>query len=136
MLVRRHRPRVAAAPGAALDRAPATGLGRSVRRRIDWTWAFVLDPVDGGRTRFVFRTRARLRPWWVTAFHPAVIVPADFVMSRQMLHGVRERAERTTAADLARLASGSIAPAAGDLRPGTRPGAAEQRGPVRPLGRG
>jgi hypothetical protein len=103
---------------------------------IDWTWAFVLDPVAGGRTRFLFRTRVRLRPWWVTAAYWTAIVPADFVMSRQMLHGVRERAERTTAADLARLASGSIAPAAADLRPGTRPGAAEQRGPVRPLGRG
>jgi hypothetical protein len=73
---------------------------------IDWTWAFVLDPVHGGRTRFLFRTRARLRPWWVTAFYRTVLVPADFVMSRQMLRGVKERAERTSAEDLARLASG------------------------------
>jgi len=27
-------------------------------------------------------------------------VPADFIMSRQMLRGVKERAERTTAEDL------------------------------------
>ena len=32
-----------------------------------------------------------------------MIVPADFVMARQMLRGVRSRAEATTAADLARL---------------------------------
>ena len=70
---------------------------------IDWTWAFVLERVDGGRTRFVFRTRVRLQPWWVTAFYWAVVVPADFVMSRQMLRGVRARAEATTDADLARL---------------------------------
>ena len=70
---------------------------------IDWTWAFVLHPVESGRTRFLFRTRVRLRPWWVAAFYRAVILPADFVMSRQMLRGVRERAERTTAADVARL---------------------------------
>jgi hypothetical protein len=67
----------------------------------------------------VFRTRARLRPWWVTAFHPAVIVPADFVMSRQMLGGVKERAERTTAADLVRLASRPSIPEAADVQPGT-----------------
>ncbi len=63
---------------------------------IDWTWVFVLDPVEGGGTRFLFRTRVRLRPWWVTAFYWAVIVSADFVMSRQMLRGVRDRSERTT----------------------------------------
>jgi hypothetical protein len=74
---------------------------------IDWTWAFVLDPVDGGRTRFLFRTRVRLRPWWVTAAYWTVMVPADFVMSRQMLRGVKERAERTNAADVVRLASGA-----------------------------
>ena len=70
---------------------------------IDWTWAFVLDRVDGGRTRFLFRTRVRLRPRWVTAFYWSVVVPADLVMSRQMLRGVAARAEATTAADLARL---------------------------------
>ena len=71
---------------------------------VDWSWAFVLDPADGGRTRFLFRSRVRLRPWWVTAFYRAVVVPADFVMSRQMLRGVRRRAERTTAEDVALLA--------------------------------
>jgi hypothetical protein len=71
---------------------------------IDWTWAFVLDPVEDGRTRFAFRTRVRLRPWWVAAGYWAVMVPADFVMARQMLRGVKTRAEATTAADLARLA--------------------------------
>jgi hypothetical protein len=70
---------------------------------IDWSWAFVLEPVEGGRTRFLFRTRARLQPWWVLLAYRAVMVPADFVMSRQMLRGVRARAGATTAADLARL---------------------------------
>ncbi|MGY1701874.1 hypothetical protein [Geodermatophilus sp. SYSU D00766] len=102
---------------------------------VDWTWVFVLEPVAGGRTRFLFRTRVRLSPWWVTAVYWTVMVPADLVMSRQMLRGVRKRAERTTAADLVRLASRAIAPAAADIRPGTTAVAAEQRGPVRPLGR-
>jgi hypothetical protein len=102
---------------------------------IDWTWAFALDPVDGGRTRFVFRTRVRLRPWWVTAFYWAVIVPADFVMSRQMLRGVTARAERTTVADLVRLSSRPSVPEPADLRPGTPSAAGREDEPVRPLGR-
>lgn len=88
---------------------------------IDWTWAFVLDPVEDGRTRFAFRTRVRLRPWWVAAGYWAVMVPADFVMSRQMLRGVKSRAEATTAVDLARLerplpdAGHPVAPLSADL---------------------
>jgi hypothetical protein len=86
---------------------------------IDWTWAFVLDPVAGGRTRFLLRTRVRLRPWWVTALYRTVVVPADLVMSRQMMRGVRQRAERTTATAVLRPASAPIAPASADRRPST-----------------
>ncbi len=86
---------------------------------IDWTWAFVLDPVAGGRTRFLLRTRVRLRPWWVTALYRTVVVPTDFVMSRQMMRGVRQRAERTTATAGPRPASAPIAPASADRRPST-----------------
>ena len=68
---------------------------------IDWSWAFVLDPLPGDRTRFLLRSRFHLWPWWVEAGYLAVLVPADFVMARQMLHGVRARAEATTAEDLA-----------------------------------
>jgi hypothetical protein len=64
--------------------------------RMDWTWSFVLVPVDAGRTRFLFRTRARLQPWWVAAVYQALMVPADFVMAGQMLRGVRTRAEGRT----------------------------------------
>src|SRR4051812_3366536 len=55
---------------------------------IDWTWAFVLDGIDGGRSRLLVRSRVRLHPWWVAALYRTLIVPADFVMSRQMLRGV------------------------------------------------
>ena len=67
---------------------------------IDWTWAFALDDLGGGKTRFIFRSRMRAGPRWVAAAYLLAVVPADFVMSRQMLHGVRARAERTTPADL------------------------------------
>ncbi len=66
---------------------------------IDFSWAFALGPLEGERTRFIFRSRGRVEPAWVGAFYTAVIVPADFVMSRQMLRGVKERVERQRTTD-------------------------------------
>lgn len=65
---------------------------RSGVARLHWTWSFTLAPVDAGRsTRLVFRWRARTAPWWLTLGAHAFIVPADFVMSRGMLRGLRRR---------------------------------------------
>jgi hypothetical protein len=62
---------------------------------LDWSWSFNLTPLeDGRRTRFLFRSRWITKPWWFTFFGWLIVVPADFVMSRDMLHGVKERAER------------------------------------------
>ena len=62
---------------------------------LDWSWVFVLTPLDDGRrTRFHFRSRWTTDPWWLTLAGRLGIVPADFVMSRDMLRGVRTRAER------------------------------------------
>lgn len=61
---------------------------------LDWSWAFVLVPLEGGRrTRFLFRSRWTTSPWWFTLFGHLVITPADYLMSRAMLRGVRKRAE-------------------------------------------
>jgi hypothetical protein len=85
-------------PERALVLHSTSHLPASWRRRhhaaLDWSWVFVLQPLDGGRrTRFVFRSRWTTAPWWFTLGGWLVIVPADFVMSRDMLHGVKERAE-------------------------------------------
>lgn len=65
---------------------------RRGRSRLRWTWAFELRPVDGGRaTRLVFRWRARTAPLWLTVGAHLVVVPADAVMSRGMLRGLRKR---------------------------------------------
>ena len=72
---------------------------------LDWSWAFVLHPLSDGRTRFLIRSRFHLEPRWVEACYLGLLIPADLVMSRQMLHGVRARAERTTADDLAAAVS-------------------------------
>ena len=66
------------------------------RAELDWSWAFILTPLDEGqRTRYHFRSRWTTSPWWFTAGGLLGIVPADFYMSRGMLRGVRERAEAT-----------------------------------------
>jgi hypothetical protein len=65
------------------------------RATLDWSWAFVLTPLDDGRrTRFHFRSRWTTSPWWLTLGGRMGIVPADFIMSRDMLRGVKMRAER------------------------------------------
>ena len=61
---------------------------------IDWTWSFFLTDLGDGRTRFHFRSRARLAPRWLRAAYLLVLVPADHVMAQQMLRGVKTRAER------------------------------------------
>ena len=63
------------------------------RASIDWTWSFSLRDLGDGRTRFHFRSRARLAPWWLSAAYLLAIVPADHVMARQMLRGLQARAE-------------------------------------------
>jgi hypothetical protein len=73
---------------------PASWREKS-RARLDWSWTFILTPVDEGRgTRFLFRSRWITAPWWLTLFGWLVIVPADFIMARSMLRGIKERAER------------------------------------------
>lgn len=65
------------------------------RATLDWSWAFVLRPLDDGRrTRYHFRSRWVTEPWWFTLGGTLAIVPADFLMSRDHLRGVKQRAER------------------------------------------
>lgn len=84
-------------PDRALVLRSTSHLPRSWRERgtaaVDWSWAFVLTPLDGGRTRFHLRSRWRTRPWWLTLAGRLVVVPADLVMARDMLRGVRRRTE-------------------------------------------
>lgn len=65
---------------------------------LDWSWAFVLRPLAGGRTRLHVRSRWRTAPWWFTFVGRFGIVPADVLMSRGMLRGVRTRAEALSTA--------------------------------------
>jgi hypothetical protein len=87
---------VALEPERALVLRSNSHLPMSWRDRatLDWTWTFVLTPVDGGRrTRYHFRSRWVTDPWWFTLGGWLGIVPADFVMARDHLRGVKRRAE-------------------------------------------
>jgi hypothetical protein len=85
----------------------ALGAGRSLVVRggvpmgnipapYDFTWAFVLRELPDATTRLVVRERYAYSRRWA----PLVVVPASavsFVMSRKMLHGIRDRAEHGAA---------------------------------------
>lgn len=90
-------------PDRALVLRSTSHLPLSWRRHaaIDWSWTFVLRPLDGGRTRFHFRSRWVSSPWWLRTGSWLGVVPADFVMARDMLRGVKRRAEGASAADRA-----------------------------------
>ena len=60
---------------------------------IDWTWAFRLMALSGGRTRLHLRVRGRASPWWLAAGYRAALIPADYVMAVGMLRGIKHRAE-------------------------------------------
>ena len=61
------------------------------------TWVFVLEPLEGGRTRLLTRNRGSIdwSPEWLATV--AVIEPAAFLMTRKMLLEIKERAEMDTA---------------------------------------
>lgn len=75
-----------------------THVWASLRARggwIDWTWAFRLFALPGGRTRLVVRVRGRLGPWWLRALYAATVVPGDALMAYWMLTGIARRAAPT-----------------------------------------
>jgi hypothetical protein len=60
----------------------------------DTTWAFILCEQPDGSTRLLSRERYGYKRWWA----PCVVEPTQaisFVMSRKMLLGIRDRAERS-----------------------------------------
>jgi hypothetical protein len=62
---------------------------------VDWTWSYLVEPMGDG-TRLLVRVRAACGPWWLRVVYVGGIVPADFVMSRSQLRGIKARAESNT----------------------------------------
>jgi hypothetical protein len=57
------------------------------------TWAFVLEPLNHGKTRLLVRTRSR--PWQAPRAAFYLYDPAHFLMERKMMLGIKRRAEAT-----------------------------------------
>jgi hypothetical protein len=80
--------------GAALVLRGGIPLGGNAAP-YDFTWAFVLNHHTDGSTRLVVRERYKyLRRWAPFVIEPVQFV--SFVMSRRMLHGIKQRAEHTS----------------------------------------
>jgi hypothetical protein len=63
-----------------------------------FSWAFVLLPAPNGEARLVVRERyGYLHRWAALLVEPVEAV--SFLMSRRMLHGIKQRAERTAVPD-------------------------------------
>ncbi len=93
-------------PGRALVIQGSLPIAR--RPPFESTWAFILCEQPDGTTRLLSRERYGYKRWWA----PFVVEPtqaASFVMSRKMLLGIRDRAERS-------LQSSSLDDAAGTRR--------------------
>jgi hypothetical protein len=79
-------------PGRALVLQGSLPIAR--RSPFASTWAFILEEQPDGTTRLLSRERYGYRRWWA----PLVVEPTQaisFVMSRKMLLGIRDRAERS-----------------------------------------
>jgi hypothetical protein len=57
------------------------------------SWAFVLDPLEGGRTRLLERFRTWTTPGPAAAITGPLIDHGHFLMTRKQLLGIKERAE-------------------------------------------
>ncbi len=79
-------------PGRALVLRGGVPMGEKASP-YDSTWAFVLRDGSGGTTRLVVRERYGYSRWWARFIvEPTELI--SFVMSRRMLRGIRDRAER------------------------------------------
>ncbi len=63
------------------------------------TWAFAIGSVSPTQTRLLMRVRTELPTGWRLPLQVAVLDPAEFVMVRRQLIGIRDRAERLARAD-------------------------------------
>jgi hypothetical protein len=61
---------------------------------IDWTWAFILEPVGPDATRLLIRVRANIQPQHLGRILSwLALEPVHFLMENKMLQGIQRRAE-------------------------------------------
>jgi hypothetical protein len=71
--------------------SPASERSRAI---LDWTWAFVLEPVEDG-CRLLVRVRADPWPSWCALLLP-LLEPVHFGMEQKMLRTIKQCAEAGT----------------------------------------
>lgn len=58
------------------------------------SWAYVLEPIDDGKSRLIFRFKLDVEPRWLWELgYPLLVEIPHFVMERKMMLGIKERAE-------------------------------------------
>jgi hypothetical protein len=60
-----------------------------------WAWSWQLEELPAGRTRLIQRNNCQLSPPWLHRAYAATMIPADLVMARSHLRGIRARVEAT-----------------------------------------
>ncbi len=58
---------------------------------LDWTWAFLLHPINEASCRLLARVRAEYRPRWLLPLMPFLLEPVHFLMERKMLRTIARR---------------------------------------------
>ncbi len=59
-----------------------------------FSWAFILVPLDSERTRLISRWRGHRNPSFWIKLTDIFVEPLDFLMTRRMLLGIKQRAEK------------------------------------------
>ncbi len=62
----------------------------------EFSWAFVLSPVDSEHTRLISRLRGSSRPTFGNRLMGFVFEPIEFLMTRGMLLGIKQHAEQAS----------------------------------------
>lgn len=75
---------------------------------IDFSWAFVLRALPGGKTRLFIRARSNYTPRSAVWFLELVIGPGDFVNASAMLRGIKARVERHGRASRSAVAGAAL----------------------------
>jgi hypothetical protein len=63
----------------------------------EYSWEWVLEPIDPQTTRLLQRLRVTRHPWTRRMLYELVAANGDVVMQRKLLRGIKQRAERLAA---------------------------------------
>lgn len=77
---------------------PAFLRGTNLAPYGDFTWAFILNEVDPGKTRLILRTRFKHGPLWFRILGWPILMMGEALFPIQILKGIKHRAEHTISA--------------------------------------